>query len=313
MLGDSGSEFAVEVHHLTKSFGGPPVVDDLSLSIRAGRIYGFLGPNGSGKTTTIRMLCGLLSPDSGNGTCLGLDIVRQRDQIKKMVGYMAQHFGLYDDLTVVENLYFIARVYGVEPLRDIVDETVERFNLSPFANQTAGTLSGGWKQRLALASCIIHGPRLLLLDEPTAGVDPNARREFWNEIHALADEGITILVSTHNMDEAERCHELAYMFAGKLLAHGSAKEARAKADLKTWVVSGKALGELEAILARTPGIEIVTPFADSLRVSARDSEVLNEAVAPYQRDGRYEWVRGQPTFEDVFVWLMRHHNNSGTT
>ena len=196
----------------------------MSLGIEQGRICGFLGPNGSGKTTTIRMICGLLTPDGGGGTCLGHDLVRERDAIKRQVGYMTQRFGLYEDLTIRENLEFVARVYGLDRQKERVDQSLERLGLATRQKQLAGTLSGGWKQRLALAACVLHEPKLLLLDEPTAGVDPKARRDFWDEIHAYAAEGITVLVSTHYMDEAERCHEIAYIAYGELLARGTAGE-----------------------------------------------------------------------------------------
>ena len=209
------------MHGLTKSFGGRKVVRDLSMQVKRGTIYGFLGPNGSGKTTTIRMLTGLLTPDEGEGTCLGYDIRTQADEIKRHVGYMTQRFSLYQDLSVRENLEFVARLYGIGNPVAAARAMVERLGLNGREEQLAGELSGGWKQRLALGACTLPNPQLLLLDEPTAGVDPKARREFWNEIHALAAEGLTVLVSTHYMDEAERCHEIAYIAYGVLLAHGT--------------------------------------------------------------------------------------------
>ena len=200
---------AIDVHHLVKRYGPRTVVDHLDLSIEQGRICGFLGPNGSGKTTTLRMICGLLTPDGGGGTCLGHDLVREREAIKRQTGYMTQRFGLYEDLTIRENLEFVGRVYDLDRVKQRVDASLERLGLATRQGQLAGALSGGWKQRLALAACVLHEPRLLLLDEPTAGVDPKARRAFWDEIHAYAAQGITVLVSTHYMDEAERCHEIA--------------------------------------------------------------------------------------------------------
>lgn len=213
---------AIDVRDLSKTYGGRAVVNHIQLQVGAGRICGFLGPNGSGKTTTIRMLCGLLTPDSGTGTCLGLDLIQDAAAIKRQVGYMTQKFGLYDDLSIRENLDFIARLFELPNRRTAVDQALERLGLTARQKQLAGSLSGGWKQRLALAACLIHEPRLLLLDEPTAGVDPKARREFWDQIHALAEQGITVLVSTHYMDEAERCHELVYIAYGEILAQGSA-------------------------------------------------------------------------------------------
>ena len=217
-------DFAIDVRGLTKRYGGRAVVDDVSLQVRAGRICGFLGPNGSGKTTTIRMLCGLLTPDAGEGRCLGHDLKREAGEIRRQVGYMTQKFGLYDDLSIRENLDFIARLYEIADRRGAVDRTLARLGLVERQKQLAGSLSGGWKQRLALAACLMHEPRLLLLDEPTAGVDPKARRDFWDEIHTLASQGITVLVSTHYMDEAERCHELVYIAYGKVLAKGTAAQ-----------------------------------------------------------------------------------------
>jgi ABC-2 type transport system ATP-binding protein len=224
-------QLAIDVQGLTKRYGRRTVVDDVDLQVRAGRICGFLGPNGSGKTTTIRMLCGLLTPDAGHGTCLGLDIVKQGYEIRRQVGYMTQKFGLYDDLSIRQNLDFVARLFELPRREEAVDRALERLGLAERQHQLAGALSGGWKQRLALASCLIHEPRLLLLDEPTAGVDPKARRDFWDEIHHLAAQGITVLVSTHYMDEAARCHELVYIAYGKVLAHGTESQIVEQAGL----------------------------------------------------------------------------------
>ena len=217
---------AIVVDHLVKSYGSRRVVDDVSIRVSSGRIFGFLGPNGSGKTTTIRMLCGLLTPDSGSGTCLGLDILTEAPAIKRQVGYMTQRFSLYEDLTIRENLDFVARMYRLPGRRGLVDGALARLGLADRQHQLAGALSGGWKQRLALAACILHEPKVLLLDEPTAGVDPKARREFWDQIHLLAAEGMTVLVSTHYMDEAERCHEIAYIAYGKLMVQEAEAEHR---------------------------------------------------------------------------------------
>jgi ABC-2 type transport system ATP-binding protein len=225
------SELAIDVRGLTKRYGGRAVVNDVTLQVGAGRICGFLGPNGSGKTTTIRMLCGLLRPDAGEGTCLGLDVLRESRRIKLQCGYMTQKFGLYEDLSIRENLDFVARLFELRDRAHAVDQSLERLGLRERQQQLAGTLSGGWKQRLALAACLIHQPRLLLLDEPTAGVDPKARREFWDEIHRLAAEGITVLVSTHYMDEAERCNDLVYIAYGTVLARGNAAEVVQQAGL----------------------------------------------------------------------------------
>jgi ABC-2 type transport system ATP-binding protein len=298
-------EIAIDVHGLTKSFDGHVVVRDLSLKVPKGEIYGFLGPNGSGKTTTLRMLCGLLTPDSGDGTCLGYDILTQQDEIKRHVGYMTQHFSLYADLSIRENLEFVARVYGVPNPHRAAKEAIDRLGLSGRADQLAGELSGGWKQRLALGACILPNPQLLLLDEPTAGVDPKARREFWDEIHGLAAEGITVLVSTHYMDEAERCHELAYIAFGELLAKGTAAQLVAQSGLSTWIVSGPNLHELAIELEQLKGIDMVASFGAELHVSGHDKRALDAAIEKAKKkDGAHRWKRGEPSLEDVFILLM---------
>jgi ABC-2 type transport system ATP-binding protein len=298
-------EIAIEVEGLTKSFDGHVVVHDLTMQVPKGEIYGFLGPNGSGKTTTIRMLCGLLTPDSGHGTCLGYDILTQSDSIKRNVGYMTQRFSLYEDLSIRENLEFVARVYGVPDPCGATSAAIERLGLARRADQLAGQLSGGWKQRLALGACILPSPQLLLLDEPTAGVDPKARREFWEEIHALAAEGITVLVSTHYMDEAERCHEIAYIADGNLLARGTAEEVVAQSRLSTWVVSGPNMQALAERLHALPGVDMVAPFGTELHVSGKDHKALDRTVSKLKTsDGQHRWKRGEPSLEDVFILLM---------
>jgi len=300
------SDVVIDVHGLTKRFDGRTVVRDLSMQVKRGTIYGFLGPNGSGKTTTIRMLCGLLTPDSGAGTCLGYDIRRETDKIKRQVGYMTQRFSLYQDLSVRQNLEFIARIYGIASPAAAARAAIERLGLNGREEQIAGELSGGWKQRLALGACTLPSPQLLLLDEPTAGVDPKARRDFWNEIHALAAEGLTVLVSTHYMDEAERCHEIAYIAYGEVLVHGTVDEVIESSHLTTWIVgapSGSGLASLADELARTPGVDMVAPFGTSLHVSGRDVEKLDAAVAQHQR-ANLDWQRAQPSLEDVFIDLM---------
>jgi ABC-2 type transport system ATP-binding protein len=295
---------AIDVTGLTKSFSGRRVVDNLAMQVGRGRICGFLGPNGSGKTTTIRMLCGLLTPDAGSGTCLGFDIIREAAAIKRHVGYMTQRFSLYEDLSLQENLDFIARVYGVPGRRRAVDDALERLGLKHRAGQLAGQLSGGWKQRLALAACMLHDPRLLLLDEPTAGVDPKARREFWDQIHSLAAAGITVLVSTHYMDEAERCHELAYIAYGRLLARGTAGEVVAASQLTTWEVRGPDLFELARELRALPGVAMAVPFGQVLHVSGTDSEALERALAPVRARSALAWRHTEPGLEDVFIKMM---------
>jgi ABC-2 type transport system ATP-binding protein len=300
----SASDIAIDVKGLTKSFGGRTVVQNLSMQVKRGSIYGFLGPNGSGKTTTIRMLCGLLTPDSGTGTCLGYDIRRDADKIKLRVGYMTQRFSLYQDLSVRENLEFVARLYGLPKPKAAAHDMIKRLGLSGREEQLAGELSGGWKQRLALGACTLPSPQLLLLDEPTAGVDPKARRDFWNEIHALAAEGLTVLVSTHYMDEAERCHEIAYIAYGNLLAHGTVDQVIANSSLSTWNVTGDDLNELSTELTGKPGIDMVAPFGTSLHVSGRDHAALEKSIAPYRDEAKWHWQKSEPSLEDVFIDLM---------
>ena len=300
----AASDIAIDVEGLTKSFDGRAVVRNLSMQVKRGEIYGFLGPNGSGKTTTIRMLCGLLTPDSGRGTCLGYDIRTEADKIKLHVGYMTQRFSLYQDLSVRENLEFIARIYGIEHPAQAAREAIERLGLTGREEQIAGELSGGWKQRLALGACTLPDPQLLLLDEPTAGVDPKARREFWNEIHTLAGRGLTVLVSTHYMDEAERCHEIAYIAYGELLGHGTVEEVIASSHLITYTVTGGDPVRLAQELERREGVAMVAPFGNSLHVSGRDEATLERAIAPYRADPALQWEKAEPSLEDVFIELM---------
>ncbi len=305
--GDAGapaSDIAIEVEGLSKSFDGHPAVSNLTMRVKRGLIYGFLGPNGSGKTTTIRMLCGLLTPNSGRGTCLGYDIRTDAEKIKYHVGYMTQRFSLYDDLSVRENLEFVARIHGIANPRAAARGAIERLGLNGREEQIAGSLSGGWKQRLALGACTLPNPQLLLLDEPTAGVDPKARREFWNQIHALAGEGLTVLVSTHYMDEAERCHEIAYIAYGRLLAQGTVAEVIANAHLATYTVSGGDLMRLGDELAHRDGVTMVAPFGASLHVSGRDAAALEAAIAPYRADPALRWEKSEASLEDVFIELM---------
>jgi ABC-2 type transport system ATP-binding protein len=295
----------IDVRGLTKRYGSHTVVDHFDMRVPQGRIYGFLGPNGSGKTTTIRMLCGLLTPDEGEGQCLGYDIRRESRKIKRQVGYMTQKFGLYEDLSIEENLSFIARVYEISDRQARIASALERLGLATRRKQLAGALSGGWKQRLALAACLLHDPKLLLLDEPTAGVDPKARREFWDQLHELAAEGLTVLVSTHYMDEAERCHELAYISYGKLLAQGTAEELIAQSGLATCEITGPDLMELAKALRANPAIKTAASFGATLHVSATSSAALDDALAPFLDRG-IKVQRISPNLEDVFIALMQN-------
>lgn len=293
----------IDVKHLNKSFSGKRVVINLDLSVKQGEICGFLGPNGSGKTTTLRMICGLLTPDSGEGHCLGYDIIKDSYAIKRQVGYMTQSFSLYTDLTVYENLDFIARVYGIKNRKRKIMDCLTTFNFLDRKNQLTGSLSGGWKQRLALAGCLLHEPKLLLLDEPTAGVDPKARREFWDEIHKLSARGITTLVSTHYMDEAERCTRLAYIAYGYLLAEGNATEIIKQSGLHTWTVTGDDLIQLAEQLKVLPGIEQVAFFGSRMHVSGKNSESIDKAIQSLH-DDKYQWKKITPSLEDVFIHLV---------
>jgi ABC-2 type transport system ATP-binding protein len=297
------SAFAIDVRGVTKKFGTRTVVNQIAMQVRHGEIYGFLGPNGSGKTTFLRMLCGLLTPDGGEGKCLDLDFRRESNEIKKRVGYMTQKFSFYEDLTIEENLDFIARIYSLPNRKEAVEKSLSRLGMTERRKQLAGTLSGGWKQRLALAACLIHDPQLLLLDEPTAGVDPKARRDFWEEIHKLAATGLTFLITTHYMDEASRCHRLGYIAYGNLLAHGTVDEVIKAGGLTTWEVAGENLSALAEKLRGQPGVEQVVAFGTALHVSGRDAAKLQASIAPFMANG-HRWTKIDSGLEDVFISLM---------
>jgi len=296
------TEYAVSVRDLTKRYGPRTVVDHIALDLLPGRICGFLGPNGSGKTTVLRMICGLLIPDAGGGSVLGLDLARDRLQIKAQIGYMTQRFGLFEDLTIRENLRFVADVHGLDDARAAVNGALDRLGLASRADQLAGSLSGGWKQRLALAACVLHNPRILLLDEPTAGVDPQARRDFWDQIHALANDGVTVLVSTHYMDEAERCHDIAYIAYGAMLARGTGAEIIAASGLFALTGTGPDADRLAHRLQTLPGVDTAAAFGASIHVCGRDANALRAAVAGV---AGIDWHVTAPTLEDVFIDLMR--------
>jgi ABC-2 type transport system ATP-binding protein len=303
----------IDVSGLTKTFGTKTVVNNVSLQVRQKEIVGFLGPNGSGKTTTIRLLCGLLRPDRASGTCLGFDLKTQSEEIKLLTGYMTQRFSFYEDLTIQENLEFVARLYNLRPRHEVVDAALQKIGLMDRRHQLAGALSGGWKQRLALAACMLHEPKLLLLDEPTAGVDPQARREFWDAIHTLADEGVTVLVSTHYMDEAERCHRIVYILDGEILATGTIAELIHNAGLHTVSVRGASLAKLKQALTGLPGIDQVAPFGDTLHVTGVDEAALAHAIAPFKAMQTHAWQDAASTLEDVFIYLMATHRSKRPT
>jgi ABC-2 type transport system ATP-binding protein len=296
-------DFAIDVKGMTKRFDKRTVVNNIDLQVRSGEIYGFLGPNGSGKTTFIRMLCGLLHADAGSGTCLGHDVIRESELIKTQVGYMTQRFSFYEDLSIAENLDFVARMYGMKDRKEAVQKSIEQLGLSGREKQLAGQLSGGWKQRMALAACLIHKPKLLLLDEPTAGVDPKARRDFWEHIQLLAAQGLTFLITTHYMDEAERCNRLAYISYGNLLTHGTVSEVIAHVGLTTWSVHGSNLIQLAEQLRQKPGVEQAVIFGATLHVSGDDAAALEQAISPF-RAGSYQWEKIPSGLEDAFIHLM---------
>jgi ABC-2 type transport system ATP-binding protein len=294
---------AIDVHGLTKRFGRKVAVDHVDIAVPEGQVWGFLGPNGSGKTTTIRMLCGLLKPDEGEGTCLGYNIRTEADRIKREVGYMTQRFSYWEDLSIRENLEFVARVYEVPNSKAKVDETLERLGLVARQDQLAGELSGGWKQRMALAACMLHSPRLLLLDEPTAGVDPQARRDFWEEIHRLSETGLTVLVSTHYMDEAERCDRIVDIHLGKIIAQGTVPDVVMQSGLITFLIEGPDVRRLLSRLEGQPGVEHVAFFGAALHVSGHDRKALEDALRPLRGMG-YDIREAAPSLEDVFIHLQ---------
>jgi ABC-2 type transport system ATP-binding protein len=294
---------AIDVHDLVKSFGAVKVVDGLSLQVPEGEICGFLGGNGSGKTTTIRMLCGLLRPDAGGGTCLGFDLLREPMRIREQIGYMTQRFSFYEDLTVTENLEFVARLYQLPDRDSAISDVLQRMEMTTRAGQLARELSGGWKQRLALAACVLHRPRLLLLDEPTAGVDARARREFWDLIHEMSADGMTVLVSTHYMDEAERCKRVVYLAGGKLVVQGTAEEVVREAGLTVFQATGAGIEAIVRQLRRTPGVETAAVFGDALRIAGKDQAALHAAIASLPEPA-LNWQAVPPRLDDVFIHLL---------
>jgi ABC-2 type transport system ATP-binding protein len=294
-------DYAIDVENLSKSFGGKPAVIDLSLKVKRGEIFGFLGPNGSGKTTTIRMLCGLMTPDAGHGECLGYNILTQSPSIKKLVGYVPQTFSLYQDLTVRENLEFIARIYKEPDYEKKAKTIMADLGLDRYANIYSGRLSGGWKQRLSLGAALIHGPQLLLLDEPTAGIDPKARRDFWDYISYLTSKNITVLVSTHYMDEAERCNRLAYIVNGRKMAEGTISEIINASHLTTFAASHGDLSALSKALQGNTNIDQIVRMGNELRICGKDPKILEEIVREYPS---YTWKKVNTNLEEVFIYLV---------
>jgi ABC-2 type transport system ATP-binding protein len=301
---------AIDVHGLVKRFGRKLGVAGIDIAVPEGQVWGFLGPNGSGKTTTIRLLCGLLHPDAGSGTCLGYDVLKETDSIKREVGYMTQRFSFWEDLSIRENLEFVARLYQIAERKQRVDETIARLGLEKRQDQLAGELSGGWKQRLALAACMLHRPKLLLLDEPTAGVDPQARREFWEEIHHLSQQGLTVLVSTHYMDEAERCDRIVYINLGKIVACGTVKDVIDQSGLITFLVEGPDVRRLMPRLEGKPGVEHVAFFGAVLHVSGHDRAKLEAALVPLKSEAGIEIGEAAPSLEDVFIYLQEQRGKT---
>lgn len=307
---DVNKDLVIDISELSKSFNNKRVVDNLELKVAKGDVYGFLGPNGSGKTTTIRMICGLLIPDSGKGHCLNYDLIKDANLIKLNVGYMTQKFSLYEDLSIEENLRFVARLFQLDNQNKRVQDSIDRLGIGKKRKkQLAGTLSGGWKQRLALAAATIHDPKLLLLDEPTAGVDPKARREFWDEIHRMSDDGVTTLVSTHYMDEAERCNKLAYISYGKILTHGTCDEVIKNTHLQTWQISGGNINKLAKTLEGESKIEQIAAFGQRLHVSAKDNIDLGNILKPYIKS-EFNLKKIEPNIEDVFIYLMQQQEDN---
>ena len=297
------ADLAIDVRGLVKRFGDKTAVDGVDIQMPRGAVWGFLGPNGSGKTMTIRMICGLLKPTEGEGSCLGYDIAREAGRIKKQTGYMTQRFSFWSDMTIRENLEFVARLYQLDPVGRIVDATLESLGLTQRQSQLAGALSGGWKQRLALAAVTMHHPNLLLLDEPTAGVDPQARRDFWDEIHRLSTEGMTVLVSTHYMDEAERCDRIVYLANGKKVVEGRVPAIIERSNLVTFKGEGEGVRQLAGRLKGKPGVEHVAYFGSALHVSGTDRDKIEQSVLAARSDD-VEWREVRASLEDAFIALM---------
>ena len=296
------TELAVDVQGLVKRFGDKVAVNGVDLQLPKGEVWGFLGPNGSGKTTTIRMICGLLKIDEGRGQCLGFDVLTQAPQIRRLTGYMTQKFSFWNDLTIRENLDFVARLYQLPRRKAYVQQTLEKLGLQHRQKQLAGELSGGWKQRLALAAVTMHQPKLLLLDEPTAGVDPQARRDFWDEIHHLSSQGLTVLVSTHYMDEAERCDKIVYLANGELITQGTVPDIIHNAKLFTYRAQGEGVRLNTEKLRAHDAVAHASYFGAALHVSGYHKDELMQAINQVAPD--VEWQAVEPSLENVFIALM---------
>ena len=296
----------IAVKDLVKNFGSLCAVDKVSLQVNQGDVFGFLGPNGSGKTTTIRLLCGLMTADSGSGHCLGYDIIKESHLIKNQVGYMPQYFSLYKDLTIYDNLKFVAKLYGVENYEDKIKNVMDDFSMTSRKNQFAKNLSGGWKQKLTLAACLVHSPKLLLLDEPTAGIDPRSRRDFWDIIYDLAKDGITTLVTTHYMDEAQRCNRLAYISFSKLVIDGTEEYIIKTIGLKTYNLSGDISG-ISQDLRKYEEIDVIA-FGRSLHISSKNYILLKEVLSPYEKRDNLKIEQIESTIEDAFINMVGASN-----
>lgn len=318
---------AIDVKNLCKKFSDKVAVDNVSIAQPIGSVWGFLGPNGSGKTTTIRMLCGLLEPTSGEGSCLGFDVVKQSREIKNLTGYMTQKFSFWEDLTIKENLDFVARLYELPNRKQIVEKTLVELGLEKRQNQLAGSLSGGWKQRLSLAAVTMHEPKLLLLDEPTAGVDPQARRDFWQQIHRLSEQGLTVLVSTHYMDEAERCDHIVYLAYGKLITQGTVNEIIQQSGLISFETTNNYTPEMQSTqpesptennirsllseIQALPSIEEASFYADKIKVSGHNSQAMQQdfvalnQILQSRGQSVIHWQTVTPTLEDAFIALEK--------
>lgn len=310
---NSKTDLAIDVQNLCKSFGGKMAIDNVSIAQPRGSVWGFLGPNGSGKTTTIRMICGLLAADSGTGTCLGYDVLKQSRQIKDRTGYMTQKFSFWEDLTIRENLNFVARLYNLPNRRQTVDKTLENLDLTHRQKELAGGLSGGWKQRLALAAVTMHQPSLLLLDEPTAGVDPQARMDFWTEIHRLSQaEKMTVLVSTHYMDEAERCDHIVYLAHGKMITQGTVEAVIAQSKLSAvYGIGGRELREKLSEFTRLAGVESATYYGGALHLTTLDNAQLQRDLAKNNQQRQtaglpvIAWATERPSLDAAFIALEK--------